>query len=126
MELRSVARCRLRFAVRFTWRGADKRRQRAMGFTRDISGVGLFIIAPACPPAGAALRFDLVLPPLHGKAPIQMQGEGRVLRTESASADFGIWGFAAANESFSLSELVNGSGSVSADPRRNGARSQRG
>ena len=126
MELRSVARCRLKFTVRFTWRDADDRRQRATGFTRDISGVGLFIVAPACPPAGAALRFDLLLPPLQGKAPIQMQGEGRVLRIESAAAGFGIWGFAAANESFSLSELGNGSGCVSADPRRNGMRSHQG
>jgi hypothetical protein len=110
MELRTATRCRLKFPVRFRWQDREKRRWHGTGFTRDISSAGLFIVTSACPPAGVTLQFDVLLPPLEATAPkIQMQGVGRVLRVEPAGAALGVWGFAAANESFSLLELEKSS-----------------
>lgn len=105
MELRSVTRCRLKFPVRFSWQDSGKRHRRGSGFTQDISSVGLFIVTSACPPLGAELQFDLLFPPLSAAAPqIHMQAEGKVVRVPPAATASGVWGFAAANESFSLWE----------------------
>jgi hypothetical protein len=122
VELRAVTRCRLKCRVVFSWREAGKRRRHSEGVTRDISSRGLFILASKSPPAGTALRYDILLPQLERTLPrIRMQGEGRVVRVEPAAAPAGVVGFAAASESVFLLELEKASGNGFHTIRRNGA-----
>jgi hypothetical protein len=78
--------------------------------TRDISSRGFFIFASKSPRAGAALRYDILLPQLERTVPrIRMQGEGWVVRVEPAAAPAGVVGFAAASDSVLLLELEKAS-----------------
>jgi len=64
------------------------------------------MFASKSPPAGTALRYDILLPPLERTVPrIRIQGEGRVVRVELAAGPAGMVSFAAASKSFFLVEL---------------------
>ena len=122
MEHRAVTRCRLRCRVAFSWQDAGKRRRHSEGVTRDICSRGLFLFASKCPPAGTALRYEILLPQLERTVPrIRVHGEGRVVRVEPAAAPAGMVSFAAASESFFLLELEKASSNGFHTTRRNRA-----
>jgi len=122
VELRTVTRCRLKCRVAFSWREAGKRRRHSEGVTRDISSRGFFMFASKSPPAGTALRYDILLPALERMVPrIRIQGEGRVVRVELAAGPAGMVSFAAASKSFFLLELEKASSNGFHTTQRNRA-----
>lgn len=89
MERPGNARKAIRFPLEvpivFWWvdRGIEKRSE---GRTRDISEIGAFIFAPAYPPLGTQVCFNLLLPMLPGlEATTRVEAEGQVLRVERPS-----------------------------------------
>lgn len=71
LNRRRVPRYTVQAPVTFTWK-EGKRVRRGDGWTRDISGSGMYAVSPALPPVGAAMEIQAILPPF---------GEsGRVLR----------------------------------------------
>jgi hypothetical protein len=82
---RKAIRFPLEVPIAFWWvdRGIEKRSE---GRTRDISETGAFIFAPAYPPLGTQVCFNLLLPMLPGlEAPTRVEAEGQVLRVERPS-----------------------------------------
>ena len=107
MEHRGVLRFRLGASVLFSWGGANRRRLRAEGVTRDISVQGAFILAPTCPPVRANVLVEVFLPPLQGSGrPVRIRAESRVLRVEHAEAGNGHSGFAVLSGGFALCRAV--------------------
>jgi hypothetical protein len=79
----------------FSWEGAHGSRLQGEGLTRDISLSGAFLLSPTCPPAKAAVRLDIFLPPLHNGAPrVRIQAEAQVVRVDSLFPENGGCGFA--------------------------------
>ena len=94
-EMRKEIRYRLDTLAVFTWEGANRRRFKCEGTTRDISVQGAYILAATSPPADCVVRLDLMLPPLAGpKTAMRISGEARVIRVEHRSGNGGANGFA--------------------------------
>lgn len=69
--------------------------QRSEGHTRDISEMGTFICASACPSQGAQVDFKVFLPPISGyERKTRLEAEGHVLRVERPAGDEECEGFA--------------------------------
>src|SRR5260370_10303091 len=57
--------------------------KRGEGDTHDISEMGAFVLASTCPPSGAQIGFEVVLPMLPGfKSRTRLEALGPVLRVE--------------------------------------------
>ena len=107
-ENRHISRLPLKVPVIFRWRDRQGTRCRGNGFTRDLSSEGMFVVSDRCPPAGAAIKLNLILPALSREAlGLRMAGQGRVLRVD-ATGGAPTGGFAARNESFRLWEFEFG------------------
>jgi hypothetical protein len=94
-EMRKGIRYRLGTLAVFTWEGANHRRFKGEGVTRDISVRGAYILTAISPPADCVVRLDLMLPPLAGpKTAMRITGAARVIRVEHFSGNSGTNGFA--------------------------------
>jgi len=94
-EMRKEIRYRLGTLAVFTWEGANRRRLKGEGMTRDISVQGAYILTATSPPADCVVRLDLMLPPFAGpKTAMRITGEARVIRVEHRSGDDESNGFA--------------------------------
>jgi len=91
---RKAIRFPLDAPIVFWWAdsGTDKRGE---GRTHDISEMGAFVLASTCPPSGAQIGFEVVLPMLPGFTPrTWVEALGQVLRVEKSSGPVGRDGFA--------------------------------
>ena len=91
---RRAIRFPLEVRTEFWWtdKGIEKHSE---GRTRDISEMGAFILADACPPCGIQIRFKVFLPVLSGFEPqTRVEAVGEVLRVEHYRALEGPGGFA--------------------------------
>jgi hypothetical protein len=71
LNRRCVPRYAVQAPVTFTWK-EGKRDRKGDGWTRDISGSGMYAVSSTLPPVGATMQIQAILPPF---------GEsGRVLR----------------------------------------------
>lgn len=98
MEVPKHTRRAIRFPLEvrtvFWWRdgGIEKRSE---GRTRDISEMGAFVLAKACPPSGIQIGFKVFLPVLPGFEPqTRVEAVGQVLRVEHSHGLEGPDGFA--------------------------------
>ena len=94
-------RYRLAANVVFTWQAVNGSRLVGEGVTRDISSGGIFTSAPTCPPVGAIVQLDVLLPSARQDAnrTIRMNTEAKVIRVEHSSAGEG---FAATTTGFEM------------------------
>jgi hypothetical protein len=68
--------------------------KRSEGRTRDISEMGAFVLANACPPSGIQIRFKVFLPVLGFEPQTRVEAVGQVLRVERSNGLNGPHGFA--------------------------------
>ena len=102
-ERRRAVRYRLGAPALFSWNGPQPERFRGEGRSRDISREGAFICSPTCPPAGAIIRLEILLPRMHGSTVTTcIQAQGRVVRIEHANAGGQSDGFAVTSKGFTL------------------------
>ena len=107
MERRRQVRYALGARAVFSWEGPEHEIFRGEGVTRDVSSSGAFIVTTSCPPARAAVRVELFLPPLHGTvATARIRAEALVLRVERTPAGEKQSGFAVDSPGFSFSPGV--------------------
>lgn len=100
-EVRKEIRYRLGTLAVFTWEGANRRRFKGEGMTRDISVQGAYILTATSPPVDCVVRLDLMLPPLAGsKTAMRISGDARVIRVEHCSGNDGMNGFAVVTDDF--------------------------
>ncbi len=80
------------FAVVLRWKDVHRHRIKYEGLTRDISAQGMFVFATTCPPKGAAVHYDVFLPPRRWPGPgLRIGGTGQVIRVESVSGAGRRW-----------------------------------
>jgi hypothetical protein len=83
VELRKTNRYRLSAPAIFWWARPDGQSQGSEGVTRDLSTAGVFVVAGLCPPVGARVQLDILLPRMNDTAVgVRLHGEGLVLRVE--------------------------------------------
>jgi PilZ domain-containing protein len=100
MDRRNHKRFELQATAHFSWTGAAGEREQAEGRTRDVSEMGMFVLAPKCPPSGAAVRLELRASALSSSG-LVMQTRGQVVRVEARPEPAGV-GFAVATRSLKL------------------------
>ncbi len=106
-EMRKEIRYRLGTLAVFTWEGANRRRFKGEGTTRDISVQGAYILTATSPPADCVVRLDLMLPPLAGpKTAMRITGEARVIRVEHRSGNDALDGFAVVTDDLNQWSLM--------------------
>ena len=79
----------------FSWENPHKIRQEHLGFTRDVSVRGAFVVAITPPPLDATIKFKGFRLPGGQALPMRMFGQGQVVRVEPATASLPA-GFAVA------------------------------
>ena len=95
VELRRISRYRLAAPAFFCWCTREQVSANSKGITRDVSTAGVFVAASLCPPVGARVQLDILLPRINGPAVgVRLHGEGTVLRVERVNSK--TTGFAAA------------------------------
>jgi hypothetical protein len=82
---RKYHRYRLEVPVIFSWKDAQRIRQQQVGFTRDLSVGGAFVVATNPPPLNANVKLKEALPPRGQILRVRMFGEGQIVRVEPAS-----------------------------------------
>ena len=108
LERRRQIRYSLSARAVFSWEGPEQKRFEREGVTRDISESGAFIVTTSCPPARAAVRVELFLPPLRGTvATVRLRAEALVIRVEQAPPGDQQRGFAVESAGFSISPGIN-------------------
>ena len=81
VQNRKCSRYQLRLPVLFGWQ--EKSPNQNGGFTRDISVGGVFVLAQTCPPTGAKVKVELVLPiPDDPGRELRLRCVGKVIRIE--------------------------------------------
>ena len=68
----------------FSWKDGQADRHEHVGFTRDLSARGAFVVATTIPPQDAHIKLRGLLTPGGQILPAQMFGEGEVVRVEPA------------------------------------------
>jgi len=86
--------------VEFSWRDAGGIVRKGEGRSHNVSEVGAFVIANACPPVGAEVSYKLYLSGDPGTKLAKVQERvARVVRVEEAHTGAGRSGFAVCGES---------------------------
>ena len=87
----------------FFWKDARDTQHEGIGLTRDISVRGLFAFTTSPPPLESEVKLKAFLPPGRSAvAPLQIHGQGRVVRVDAAHGGEARAGFAVAGERFHL------------------------
>jgi hypothetical protein len=92
-ERRAAVRYRLRLPVIFHWNDGTERTEG--GFTSDVALDGALILSSKCPPVGADIRIEVLIPaPDHSDEEIRIECIGRVTRVweQPGAAYFGVHG----------------------------------
>lgn len=78
--IRASVRVPLQLPVEVRWQNQGGDYRQVNGQTGTISGTGMFLTVPARPPRQAPITFKITLPSQVTKVPVEIQGEGRVVR----------------------------------------------
>jgi hypothetical protein len=84
VDARNYNRYRLEIPVTYSWMSAQRTQQQGVGMTRDLSVRGAYIFATDPPPLNASIGLKALLPPGSAALPLQMFGQGEVVRIEPA------------------------------------------
>jgi hypothetical protein len=87
----------------FSWKDARHTPHEGIGLTRDISVGGLFAFTTSPPPLESVVKLKAFLPPGRSAVPpLQIHGQGRVVRVDTGHGGEARAGFAVAGERFVL------------------------
>ena len=93
-ERRIATRYRLRLPVIFHWNDGGVRTEG--GFTCDVAVDGALIVSSTCPPVGADVRIEVLVPsPDDSAEQIRIECIGKVMRVwdQHGSVYFAVYGF---------------------------------
>jgi hypothetical protein len=97
MDRRRSHRYDLITRVGFSWEDLEGICHREESLTRDISEVGVFVVANSCPPLGTTVHLEVCFHSATAQG-VQIQAQGRVVRVEKADQSQAQCGFAAATQ----------------------------
>ncbi|HEV2494107.1 MAG TPA: PilZ domain-containing protein [Terriglobia bacterium] len=89
-EHRSSARIPLQLVAHIRWKDASGRYGEAEGKTVNISGNGLFLTVPARLEPEMPFAFKVLLPCAITRTPVELVGEGRVVRRSVVGETEGV------------------------------------
>jgi len=101
MDRRRSHRYDLRTQVGFSWEDLEGIYHREESLTRDISEVGVFVVANSCPPVGTTVQLEVSFHSATAQG-VRIQAQGRVVRVEKADPSQAHDGFAAATETIKV------------------------
>jgi hypothetical protein len=102
-DRRAGVRYALHARVVFGWKDSSGRQKESRGHTRDVAQKGTFIVAPECPPKGAAVTLSIFLPVTAGeRRMLRMDADGSVMRAERPSGQPFLNGFAVSHKRMNL------------------------
>jgi hypothetical protein len=82
-DLRAAVRYALEARVVFSWTDERGVSQKGIGWTRDISPKGVYVVATGCPPRSAAVALSVQLPASEQQSrTMSLETQGRVLRVD--------------------------------------------
>jgi len=101
-DLRGAVRYALEARVVFSWTDEKGVSQNGIGWTRDISPKGVYVVAIGCPPRSAAVALSVQLPVSDQQSrALSLETQGRVLRVDHRREGGGS-GFSVKHEHVSL------------------------
>lgn len=102
IDLRAAVRYALEARVVFSWTDEQGVSQKGVGWTRDISPKGVYVVASGCPPRSADVALTVELP-VSGRQSraLSLETQGRVLRVDHRREGSGS-GFSVKHERVSL------------------------
>ncbi len=101
-DLRAAVRYALEARVAFSWTDEQGVSQKGLGWTRDISPKGVYVVASGCPPRSAAVALSVQLPVSDPQTrALSLETQGRVLRVD-LRREGGWSGFSVEHERVSL------------------------
>ena len=87
VERRRTRRYKLTDPVSFWWLARGGSVQASHGTTLDISSSGVMVIGRKCPPKGVRVQMTIhVARRNHGESPLELHGEGTVVRIDPGIA----------------------------------------
>lgn len=91
VERRRHTRYSLQIRTVFAWNGQGKNRNRELGFTRDISIDGLFVLSQLSLPLGTDVSLEISFPAIEPGTPgLRLTFDGVVIRKVESSDDSGF------------------------------------
>jgi c-di-GMP-binding flagellar brake protein YcgR len=101
-QRRGHSRYSLRLPISIRWSEDDRHKKEAVGYTRDISAGGVFVLSEYYPPVNTPVHCVVKLQ--HGNGhPQRLLAQGHVVRVESLSPS--TQGFAVVADGVALCEL---------------------
>lgn len=101
-DLRAAVRYALEARVVFSWTDEQGALQKGIGWTRDISPKGVYVVASGCPPRSAAVALSVQLQASDQQSrALSLETQGRVLRVDHRREGGGS-GFSVEHEHVSL------------------------
>lgn len=88
--IRTGIRIPLELPVRVQWQSSAGSYRQVEGKTGSISGNGLFMTVPARPPRKAPIVFTIPLPPEVTGIPVELRGQGHVVRWQQLDEGAGV------------------------------------
>jgi PilZ domain len=108
LNRRSVPRYSVQAPITYSW-NEGKRVKRGDGWTRDISGSGVFVFASTQPPVGASLQLQVILPPFGESGRIlRILMDASVIRVEDQGEETQKAGFAVHGRNVVLRAISEG------------------
>lgn len=101
-DLRAMVRYALEARVVFSWTDEQGVSQKGVGWTRDISPKGVYVVAIGCPPCSTTVALSVQLPVSDQQSrALSLETQGRVLRVDQRREGSGS-GFSVKHERVSL------------------------
>ena len=88
--IRAGTRIPVELPVQIRWKTQAGNEKVALGKTENMSGNGLFILAPVRLRHDTPIQFTVALPPEVTNRPMQLHCEGRVVRRHKGNAAAGL------------------------------------
>ena len=94
MEQRKAVRFNLFAQVICQWQDPSGQNQESVGWTRDISTLGVFVVCPSTPPVGTTVSLKIRLPALERNRlqRLNLEAKGRVTRATDTNQGFAVTG----------------------------------
>jgi PilZ domain len=92
VEKRKTVRFRLHVPATFRRRNQPGTKKQNMGWTRDISASGVFVISPVAMAVGTRVRLEVYLPPLapNTSQRLRLEAIGKIIRVSKTGKDRGF------------------------------------
>jgi hypothetical protein len=95
----------MRTQIIFRWKNSQGEQSTGKGSTRDVSVIGVYALAPSCPPVNTPLSVEIDLRHPNDVSSTMIKASMKVVRVEHGFAGEEQSGFAAVGKRFGISAV---------------------